>query len=237
MITGIVVALPEELVTLTNKRIDKGRCIFIADRLLLACSGVGAANAKTAAELLASKGATQLISWGCAGALSTTLKPGDLFLPDQLLDVDDVSMTVDAAWHRHACRLLAPITRLHPGKLAETASIISASEEKRQLHTFTKAQAVDMETVAVAKVADKKKLPFLAIRAIVDPASMDMPRAIAYAANAEGVIVMGKLGIFVATHPAELPKLIRLGLYFNAAKSTLKRVAQKLDSLSVFGAV
>ncbi len=89
MITGIVVALPEELTTLTSKKIDKGRCVFIADKLLVAYSGAGPVNAQAAAELLASKGATRLISWGCAAALSETLKPGDLILADKLIDADN----------------------------------------------------------------------------------------------------------------------------------------------------
>lgn len=234
VITGIVVALPEELSTLTNKRIDKGHCVFIADRLLLAYSGVGGYNAKKAAELLASKGATQLMSWGCAGGLTASLKPGDLVVPEQLLDVDDVDMAVNQQWHRHACQLLAPLVRLSTGKLAETATIVASSKEKQQLHSFTKALAVDMESVAVAKVAAARHLPFLCIRAIVDPASMNLPRAIAYAANLKGDILLGKLLLYVALHPSDVPRLIRLGLHFNAAKATLKRIAQKLENVSDF---
>jgi len=232
VITGIVVALPEELPTLTNKRIEKGHCVFIADRLLLAYSGAGAYNAAMAAELLAGKGATQLLSWGCAGGLAATLKPGDLVVPEQLTDVDDVDMPVNPQWHGRACQLLAPLARLHTGKLAEVATIIAASKEKRHLHSFTKALAVDMESVAIAKVAAKRNLPFLSIRAIADPVTMNLPGAIAYAANPEGDISLGKLWLYMALHPSDLPKLIRLGMCFNAAKSTLKRIAQKLENLS-----
>ncbi len=234
MITGIVVALPEELSTLTNKRVEKGHCVFIADRLLLTYSGAGAYNAKLAAELLVNKGATQLLSWGCAGGLVATLKPGALVVPEQLTDVDDVDIAVNPQWHRHACQLLAPLTHIHTGKIAETATIVSTSKEKQHLHSFTKALAVDMESVAIAKVACKRNLPFLSIRAIADPVTMNLPRAIAYAANSENVILMGKLLLFVALHPSDLPRLIRLGYYFNTAKSTLKRIAQKLESLSDF---
>lgn len=237
MITGIVVALPEELATLTTKRIDKGHCVFIADRLLLAYSGTGAHNARAAAELLVGKGATQLLSWGCAGAINPSLKPGDVVLPKELVDVDDVSLPVDPQWHRHASQLLAATGRLHTGKLAETATIISTSREKSHLQSFTKAIAVDMESAAIAKVAAKRHLPFLSIRAIVDPANLDLPRAIAYADNGEGEIVMSRLLLFVATHPTELPRLICLGFYFNAAKSALKRIACKLDNLSNLNAI
>ena len=90
MITGIVVALPEELASLTSKRIDKGHCVFIADKLLVVYSGVGADNAAKAAELLINKGASQLISWGCAAALAPAIKSGDLVIADRLIDVNDL---------------------------------------------------------------------------------------------------------------------------------------------------
>jgi hypothetical protein len=35
----------------------------------------------------------------------------------------------------------------------------------------------------------------------------------------------------LACHPFELPALIKLGLYFNAAKNTLKLVAKHLDKI------
>ncbi|MDO9106477.1 MAG: phosphorylase [Methylovulum sp.] len=234
MITGIVVALPEELTTLTSKRIDKGHCVFIADKLLVAYSGAGAKNASAAAELLISKGATQLISWGCAAALDSTLQAGDLTLADRLIDTDDTEITVNPNWHDYAKNLLAAEMKVHIGSLTESANIISSSKEKLHLQLITEAIALDMESISVAKAATKKALPFLSIRAIVDPAGMDLPRAISYAANSEGDIVLGRLFLFLALHPVELPGLIRLGFYFNAAKSTLKRVARQLDALTNF---
>lgn len=234
MITGIVVALPEELAALTSKRIDKGHCVFIADKLLVAYSGAGAKNATVAAELLISKGATQLISWGCAAALDMSLRPGDLTLADRLVDVNDDELAVDRNWHEYTKNLLAPDIAVRTGSLAESVNIVSASKEKLHLQLITKAIALDMESVAIAKVAKKKALPFLAIRAIVDPADMDLPNAVSYAANAEGDIVLSRLLLFLALHPIELPRLIRLGFYFNAAKTTLKRVARQLDALADF---
>ncbi len=234
MITGIVVALPEELSTLTSKRIDKGHCVFIADKVLVAYSGAGAKNATTAAELLINKGATQLISWGCAAALDMRLKPGDLTLADNLIDVDDTEIAINSSWREYANNLLAPYLKIHTGSLTESTNIISSSREKLHLQLITEAIALDMESVAIAKAAIKKNLPFLAIRAIVDPADMDMPRAVSYAANAEGDIVLSRLLLFIFLHPAELLGLIRLGVYFNAAKSTLKQVAKTLDVLTDF---
>jgi len=46
VITGIVVALPEELTTLTPKKIDKGGCHFVAEKLVVAYSGAGSKIAR-----------------------------------------------------------------------------------------------------------------------------------------------------------------------------------------------
>jgi hopanoid-associated phosphorylase len=237
VITGIVVALPDELTTLTSKKIDKGGCAFIADKLLVAYSGAGSVNAQVAAELLITKGATRLISWGCAAALSATLKPGDLVLADNLMDAEgyrDAKFSVSTDWHSDTKKLLATFLVVHTGCLAESKSIVSSSKDKKQLHSITDAVALDMESIAIAKVARQHTLPFLAIRVIVDPVTMDLPLAINYSLNNQGDIVLGKLLLFLVLHPAELPGLIKLGLHFNAAKNALKSIANHLDTVTDF---
>ena len=235
MITGIVVALPEELTTLTPKKIDKGDCHFVAEKLMVAYSGAGSKNARSAAKLLVTKGATRLISWGCAAALSGTLKPGDLVLADELIDVEggrDAKCCVSSDWHSYAKERLEKFLAVHCGRLAESTRIVSTRTEKKQLYVLTGAVALDMESVAIAKVARQYKIPFLVIRAIVDPVDMSLPQAISYSLNDQGEVVLGKLLFFLFLHPTELPGLIKLGMYFNAAKKTLKLVAKHLDTVT-----
>jgi adenosylhomocysteine nucleosidase len=230
--TGIVVALPEELSTLTSTKIDKGCCVFISDTIVLVYSGAGANNAQSASELLIAQGATRLISWGCAAALSETLKPGDLVLADTLIDTEGARIDIAPDWHDFAKNLLSTSLKIHTGSLAESNCIVANSQDKKQLHDQTGAAALDMETIAIAKVAGQHKLPFLAIRAIADPVGMDLPKAINHSFNDEGDIMLGKLLLFIALHPAELPGLIKLGMHFHAAKNTLKSVAKQLDHLT-----
>lgn len=232
MITGIVVALPEELSTLTSKKIDKGCCVFITDAIVLAYSGAGADNARAASELLITQGATRLISWGCAAALGETLKPGDLVLADTLIDAEGAQIGIHPDWLKFTKNLLSTCLKVHTGSLTESSSIVATGNGKKHLHTQTGAIALDMESVAVAKVAGLNNLPFLAIRAIADPVDMDLPKAVNHSLNNQGDIVLGKLLLFIALHPAELPGLIKLGLHFNAAKNTLKLVAKQLDHLT-----
>ncbi|WP_031435901.1 phosphorylase family protein [Methylobacter tundripaludum] len=232
MITGIVVALPEELSTLTSKKIDKGCCVFITDTIILAHSGAGADNARAASELLVAQGAIRLISWGCAAALSTSLKSGDLVLPDTMIDAEGTQIATHPVWHSYTKNLLSSTLKAHTGGLVESKTIVASGKDKKHLHTQTGAVALDMESIAIAKVALQNNLPFLAVRAMADPVNMDLPKAINHSLNDEGDIVLSKLLLFIALHPAELPGLIKLGLHFNAAKNTLKLVAKQLDHLT-----
>ena len=237
MIAGLVVALPEELTTLTSKKIDKGQCLLLADKMLVAYSGVGPVNARAAAELLVAQGATRLISWGCSAALSESLKPGDMVLADKLVDAEgctDAKFCVCTDWHSDTKSILTPFVVVHTGGLAESKRIVSSSKDKKQRHAMTGAVALDMESIAIAKVAKQHGYPFLAIRVIADPVDMDLPRAISCALNDQGDMVLGKLLLFLALHPAELPDLIKLGRHFRAAKNTLKAIAGHLDEVIGF---
>ncbi|MDI1230034.1 MAG: phosphorylase [Methylobacter sp.] len=232
MITGIIVALPEELSTLTSKKIDKGSSVFISDAIVLAYSGAGANNAQAASELLIAQGATRLISWGCAAALSEALKPGDLVLADNLIGSDNAQIVLHSAWHSNTKNLLSSTLKVHTGSLVESNTIVATTQDKKHLYAQTGAIALDMETVAIAKVARQNNLPFLAIRAIADPVSMDLPKAINHSLNNGGDIVLSKLLLYIARHPTELPGLIKLGLHFNAAKITLKLIASQLSNVT-----
>jgi hopanoid-associated phosphorylase len=224
---GIVVALPEELPTLTSKKIPPE----ILNSVLVICSGAGAENARKAAETLVSNGATHLMSWGCAAALSPELKSGDLTLADSLVDANQVQININSAWHTHVKNSLAKSLSVHTGVLLESKTIVSLSSEKKQLHEQTQAIVLDMESVAIAKVAQEKNLPFLAIRAIADPVTMDLPKAVSVAMNDKGKVLISPLLKYLLLHPSELPALIKLGLHFSAAKKTLKQVALQLDEI------
>jgi adenosylhomocysteine nucleosidase len=237
VITGIVVALPEELSTLTAKNIAKGRIEPIAENILVAYSGVGRINAGASAELLVKQGVGSLISWGCAAALDASLQPGDLVLADTCIDADQVEINqTGMSWANHAqgklTHALASPTRL--GKLAESRAIVASSHDKAQIANVTGAAALDMESAAIARVAKLHGLPFLAVRAIADPLNMDLPKAVSHALNDQGEVILSKLLMFLLLHPSELPGLVKLGLHFKAARNTLKLVAKRLDVLTIF---
>ncbi len=90
-----------------------------------------------------------LISAGFAGGLDPKLKLGD---------------TVAAEFPAPGTRRL--ISRPHP---------VETPAEKAALHRETGAQAVDMESEAIAAACGAAGIPMLAVRAISDPADTALP--------------------------------------------------------------
>jgi adenosylhomocysteine nucleosidase len=241
VITGIVVALQEELGTLSRlpgfareRKIAKGSYALAADNMAVVYSGAGPKNAQSAAELLVANGATRLISWGCAAALNETLKAGDLVLANALIDANNHKIDIKSEWHSHATSQLLQNFAVYMGCLVESKNIVSSTEDKKKLRSKTGAIALDMESIAIAKVAGQHNLPFLAIRAIADTAGMNLPKSINYALNDLGDIALGRLLFHLALHPSELPGLINTGFCFSAAKNTLKLVAKHLNTVIDF---
>ncbi len=227
MITGIVVALPEEIKPLSRQKIARGCCVFIGKKIIVAHAGTGPQNAANAVQRLVEKGAERIISWGCAAALNPSLAPGDLILPVSLIGENGQQLSLQSPWRQHLAKYLA----LPDTTLLESRHLVDSSRMKQRLYRQTQAHALDMESVAVAQTAAEYQRPCLVIRAIADPANMDLPAAIKQAMNDAGYIEKPRLLMHVLTHPGQIPDLIRMGLYFSAAIKTLKVLARQFEAL------
>lgn len=233
-IAGIIVALPEELATLSSCKITQGECIALNDNILLVYAGAGPVNAEQATQLLIGKGVNCLISWGCAAALSKQLKPGDLIVPERVLSEANIVYQTDKIWLQHFQSLLAGKRVLSTGTLTESSRIVALNSDKVYIRQKTGADALDMESAAVFRSGQRAGLPCLAVRAIADPVNMDLPQAVVNSLNSQGRIELTKLLQFLLTHPWEIPALIKLGLHFNAAGKSLKIVANQIGEIINF---
>jgi adenosylhomocysteine nucleosidase len=226
---GIVVSLPRELRSLTRQTIPVGDWRAITDSTLVALSGIGAERAYTAGAVLVSQGATALLSWGCAAALDDRVRPGCLILPERIIGSNGEIHRVDTEWHQ---RLYQALEAKHPVRteaLVESNAIVKTAAEKRALAKQTEAAATDMESAAQARLAKDYGLPFMAIRAIVDTPSTDIPENVQKALDPQGNVNLWKL--FTGTMPKDWIKIVRLGIQFNTARRTLKKTRELvLDS-------
>jgi len=230
---GIVAALPAEAHCLAGQYGLKNGTLKaamlspqqLADHAWLMISGIGKAQAEHAARSLIEHGADALLSWGCAGALSAHLQPGDLLLPRNIKTADSDAFPTDLAWHARLCGGLSDSDSACTDALFSSDVIISEPAQKQSLHQMSNAVAVDMESAAIAMAAQQAQIPFMAIRAIVDDARTTIPACINSVMDQYGNINSAHMLRLLLMHPSAWPRLMCLGRQFKAARSTLSRVA------------
>ncbi len=177
---GLVVALPEELGPFRGKgdpfelgglQITRHR---VGDTVLLcAVAGVGKVAAARAGALLIAAGARRaLLVAGVCGALRRNMKVGDLIHCARTAQADlalregrelDPDGTLLATWRR-----------VVPGSagwfLTADRPVLSPWRRLRLARAFAGPCVADMETAAVARVADFAGVPWAALRAVTDSA-------------------------------------------------------------------
>ena len=138
-----------------------------ADRWLVVQSGPGAARAAAAASRAIDAGAGLVVSWGLAGGLAATVAPGTVVAPRRVLAKGEPPLAADAAWHSRFAALAHEIA-FESGDLLSVPQPLESPAAKREAAQAAGAVAVDMESAAIAAVAARARVPFVALRIIVD---------------------------------------------------------------------
>jgi adenosylhomocysteine nucleosidase len=172
--------------------------------------GGTAEGAVTAARDLVAGGARALISFGLAGALEPSLRPGALVIPRAVLTGGERFETETA--------LVGPAT---VDLVFGGAHVLTTAADKRAAWRATGACAVDLESGAVARTARVSGLPFAVLRAICDPAERDLPAAAMLALNPRGGIAIARILASVLAQPGQLRGLLALAGDAAAGRRTL----------------
>lgn len=224
---GIVVALAIEARAFNRRVRSPGHPLEVSPGIFLMIGGIGAERASHAAEQLVARGVEALVSWGIAGGLHPELVPGTLLLPRDIIGHCGEAFACDPHWRDQLRARLRGIVPLHEGELLESRTIVSSAEAKAMLFARSKAVAIDMESAAVARVARRADKPFVAIRALADPASEGLPGAARAATSRNGELRLGGLMGAVIRRPGELTALVRLARHTHAAQSALRAVVRQ----------
>jgi adenosylhomocysteine nucleosidase len=223
-VVGIVAALAAEARTLGPTKSAFAQPTALPDGTLLAVSGIGCAAATRAAQSLVEAGVAALASWGMAGGLDPALRAGSIFLPSEVISADGACLPTARHWRERLATALVARQPLEHGKLLSSSHAVAAVAEKAAIFRATGASAVDMESLAIAQIAAAGKLPFIAVRVIVDTAHDALPRAVV-AAGRSGQVQMWRLMGALALAPAEFPAVIRLAQQYRRARRSLISVA------------
>ncbi len=223
---GIIVGVRAEARSLAKHSIINDEPVRLREGVTLNISGVGPRRADLASRRLLEKGATALLSWGSAGGLSPKLSPGSLILPRIIIGSDRSVYHVDSSWHKNLCSRLEGQVDFHTGPLAESPTVVRTRAEKAILSQQTGAIGVDMESAAVAAVAQEARVPFVAVRAVADSTDITLPNSALNACDEFGRLDFLELIRGIAARPTELFPLIRLARDYRAAQRTLTLVAR-----------
>ena len=198
----------------------------LADGTLVAVTGMGSAAASTGARALIGAGATALASWGMAGGLDPTLSAGAILLPTEVMGSDGKLINTARGWRDRLSSAVAAHAPVRSGRLLSTPRAIGSVAGKAALFQTTGAAAVDMESAAIGDVAEQHRLPFIAVRVVVDSAGDVLPRAVTAAADSEGHLQVWRLIGALALAPNEFAPLIRLARRYRAANRSLATIAR-----------
>jgi adenosylhomocysteine nucleosidase len=161
---------------------------------VLVCGGIGASAARRATEaVIALYHPKQVVSAGFAGALNSTLKVGEVFIPARVVDSQDASSTE---------------THTGQGVLVSFAEIASP-EQKAKLGYAFGAQVVDMEAAAVARGAHARDVSFMAVKAISDESDFVLPQMNRYV-SPEGKFRTAGFALAMAVRPWMWARTVRL---------------------------
>src|SRR5262245_22159612 len=119
--------------------LSEARLLEGLDFRIVAGGGHAAATQRKAEEL-AGGDVAALVSFGIAGALDPSLKPGDLIVAEAVNLADGTSIACDAVWRQRLLQKANERARVVAGRSVAAAT----SSEKAELFRGTGAVAVDM---------------------------------------------------------------------------------------------
>ena len=183
-------------------------------------TGTGEAGERALADLLREHKPDTVLIAGLCGGLDPSLRPGDLILAREVLDeagegLQPPAMTVTSA--RRALRNEGP--KFVCSRLVTVAKPVATPEAKRDLWNEHGAAGVDMETAAFARVAVEHGASWMALRAVIDPAAVSLPRSLRNWNGESGELSMA-LGI--ALRPRDWLAGGRLALALRSALGSLR---------------
>jgi adenosylhomocysteine nucleosidase len=211
---GIIVGLPQEA-TILKRVLGKATP-------LLACASARPVQAAQGAVELIAHGAEVLLSFGFAGGLDPSLRPGDIIVGAGVVGIDGKMRETDDALAQRLCAALDEIDcRWTAGLVAGADQAVATAAAKQALAARTGAVIVDMESHAVATAG----LPFAILRVVVDPAERALPASVLAAVDSSGHVNMVPLIAGLLRHPREIGSLLALARDNGPARKSLRRAA------------
>lgn len=164
-----------------------------------------------------------VVSFGIAGGLEPALHAGDIVVASTIADDERDIACIRGADTRLARILAENGIRPHRGRLAAATRPVLTPEDKQRMGRTRHAIAVDTESLLGANFAARHGLPFVALRAIADPAHQALPPLAVRAIGPNGRLDAGAILFELARRPGQLIDLPATGLATRRAMTNLRR--------------
>jgi adenosylhomocysteine nucleosidase len=186
-------------------------------------TGIGVPEPGELIERARALGATGLLSVGTAGGLARNLAPGTVLLPKRLQSAREELFETAPKWHAAVHEALRKSCPVATGDLLCVDAVVRRPDQKRALHESTRAIAVDMESIRLARIARTLDVPYLVLRVVMDAAGDEVPGAalagVTPAGDTDVAALLGRL----CKHPSDLGPLIVSALRYRTAAGMLRR--------------
>jgi len=212
---GVLVGLPFEAAILARHHFS---------HMTVRSAAAEALRARREATALLEAGAELLVSFGVAGGLDPALVPGDLLLAEKIVDAKGRSYAADSAARGELLSALDG-ERVREGTLLGTDEVVATPDAKTRLFAESGAAALDMESLPLAEAAAEAGRPFIAVRAVADPAGRAIPGAALAALGKDGRVDFARLLAALARRPGDLAGFPALARDSARAKAALGRAA------------
>jgi len=220
---GVVVALQREASAISRGGLGTSSGASVV------CAGQGPRCAGTSARLLVADGVDALVSLGFSAGLRYDLKSGSVIVAASVLGPEGDTVNCDLAWAERSLDVLAPVDAAI-GHAVEIATVVSGTDEKRALARRSAADVADMESHAVASVAQDSAIPCLIVRVVLDGVDFRTPAWLAGVIGVGGRVSATRLVRGLVMHPGDGMALARLGRAAKMAEARLSGVAALLAS-------
>jgi adenosylhomocysteine nucleosidase len=185
-------------------------------------TGMGENLAREAAKAALADGADVCISSGLAGGLRASKRTGDILVAQVVVkDREPVAVASDP----ELVALATECGARQVSRFVTTREVVTRAADKRRLGQ--RADAVEMESLAVLVEAAVRGVPAVAIRAVADTVDCDLPFDFSAARDAAGQIRVSKVLGAVALRPQRIPALLRLA---GDCRRASRGLAQFLDA-------
>lgn len=170
-----------------------------------------------------------ILSAGFAGALTPSLDVGDLVLGKEIVDEEGNLWPTTWPGSLPEGRWDPP---LHFGRLVTSSKLVGQPEAKLELGRKFQADAVDMESVAVARLCKKHDVPFGCLRAVSDRADMALsPQLVTLLSR--GRVSLPAVLLQSIRRPSLIGELWRLAQHSHLASLRLGKALGELLTLTL----